>query len=267
MVLDWGNVLQFTSEEEYYETLGFLSKDEEFIRIYTESNDKAGAWAGQGRMSLRNVSVESLPDALMRAFQTSADGRISETRYVRNLKENHRFTREVDPTGSDFTKRLYKDSLEAVLETIPEKYENDFYRGYHWNCEIIKRVRKATNDINWNVETEHEVKDGYAEGKKKIYYTTKYERSSQNREAAIHIHGTKCMICGFDFEKKYGELGKGYIEVHHIKPLSEVDEEVVFNPETDLICVCSNCHRMLHRFKSYMISVEELKQIVEDNAK
>ena len=78
MVLDWGNVLQFDNEKEYYETLGFLSKDEEYIRIYTESNDKAGAWAEQGRMSLRNVSVDSLPEALMKAFETSADGRISE---------------------------------------------------------------------------------------------------------------------------------------------------------------------------------------------
>ena len=111
MVLDWGNVLQFDNEKEYYETLGFLSKDEEYIRIYTESNDKAGAWAGQGRMSLRNVSVDSLPEALMKAFETSADGRISETRYVRNLKENHNFTKEVDPTGSDFTKRLYKEKI------------------------------------------------------------------------------------------------------------------------------------------------------------
>lgn len=263
---NWGNVLNFSSEKEYYETLGFLAKDEEYIRVYTESNDKAGAWAGQGRMSLRNVSVDSLPEALMKAFETSADGRISETRYVRNLKENHNFTKEVDPTGSDFTKRLYKENLEKVLETVPEEYENDFYRGYHWNCEVIKGVRKAVNsDINWDFETEHEVTDGHTEGKKKVYYTTKYERNTKNREAAVRIHGTKCMICGFDFEEKYGELGKGYIEVHHIKPLSEIDEEVVVNPETDLICVCSNCHRMLHRFRSYIVSVEELRQIVEDN--
>ena len=73
------------------------------------------------------------------------------------------------------------------------------------------------------------------------------------------------MICGFDFGEKYGLLGKGYIEVHHIKPLFEIDGETVVNPETDLICVCSNCHRMLHRFKSYIVSVEELKQIVEEN--
>lgn len=264
--LNWGNVLKFNSDKEYYETLGFLAKEDELIRVYTESNDKAGAWAGQGRMSLRNVSVDSLPEALMNAFGTSVDGRISETRYVRNLKQNHNFTKEVDPTGSDFTKRIYKESLKKVLETVPEEYQNDFYRGYHWNCEVTKRVRRATDqDINWDEETQHEEVDGRAEGKKKVYYTTKYERSSKNREDAIRIHGIKCMICGFDYEEKYGELGKGYIEVHHIKPLSELDEEVVINPETDLICVCSNCHRMLHRFKNYIVSVEELKHIVQDN--
>lgn len=131
---------------------------------------------------------------------------------------------------------------------------------------MIKRVRKAGKyEINLDDESENEVMDVHAEGKKKVYYTTKYERSSKNREAAIRIHGTKCMICGFDFELTYGELGKGYIEVHHIKPLSELEAEVVIVPETDLICVCSNCHRMLHRFKKYMVSLEELKQIVEDN--
>lgn len=61
-------------------------------------------------------------------------------------------------------------------------------------------------------ETEQEVADEHTEGKKKVYYTTKYERSTKNREAAIRIHGTKCMICGFDFEEKYGELGKIFWE-------------------------------------------------------
>ena len=266
MELNWGNVLHFNTEKDYYEVLGFLSKEEEFIRVYTENNDKAGAWAGQGRMSLRNVSRDSLPEALKNAFETSVDGRISVTHYVKNLKENHNFSREIDPTGSDFTKRLYKESLEKVLETVPEEYENDFYRGYHWNCEVIERIRNASkHEINWDEETVQEEIVGTTEGKRTVYYTTKYERSSKNREAAIRIHGTKCMICGFDFGQKYGELGKGYIEVHHIKPLATLEQEVVINPETDLICVCANCHRMLHRFKNYIVTVEELKYIVDDN--
>ena len=266
MELNWGNILHFNSEKDYYEVLGFLSKEEELIRVYTENNDKVGAWSGQGRMSLRNVSIDSLPEALKNAFETSVDGRISVTHYVKNLKENHNFSREIDPTGSDFTKRLYKESLEKVLETVPEEYENDFYRGYHWNCEVIERIRNASkHEINWDEETVQEETAGTTEGKRTIYYTTKYERSSKNREAAIRIHGTKCMICGFDFGQKYGELGKGYIEVHHIKPLATLEQEVVINPETDLICVCANCHRMLHRFKNYIVTVEELKYIVDDN--
>lgn len=266
MELNWGNILHFNSEKDYYEVLGFLSKEEELIRVYTENNDKAGAWSGQGRMSLRNVSIDSLPEALKNAFETSVDGRISVTHYVKNLKENHNFSREIDPTGSDFTKRLYKESLEKVLETVPEEYENDFYRGYHWNCEVIERIRNASKyEINWDEETVQEETAGTTEGKRTVYYTTKYERSSKNREAAIRIHGTKCMICEFDFGQKYGELGKGYIEVHHIKPLATLEQEVVINPETDLICVCANCHRMLHRFKNYIVTVEELKYIVDDN--
>ena len=266
MELNWGNILHFNSEKDYYEVLGFLSKEEELIRVYTENNDKVGAWSGQGRMSLRNVSIDSLPEALKNAFETSVDGRISVTHYVKNLKENHNFSREIDPTGSDFTKRLYKESLEKVLETVPEEYENDFYRGYHWNCEVIERIRNASkHEINWDEETVQEETAGTTEGKRTVYYTTKYERSSKNREAAIRIHGTKCMICGFDFGQKYGELGKGYIEVHHIKSLATLEQEVVINPETDLICVCANCHRMLHRFKNYIVTVEELKYIVDDN--
>lgn len=70
MKLDWGNVLKFADEREYYEVLGFLAKDEEYIRVYTESNDKSGAWAPQGRLLLRNVDISSIPEPLMKAFET-----------------------------------------------------------------------------------------------------------------------------------------------------------------------------------------------------
>ena len=101
------------------------------------------------------------------------------------------------------------------------------------------------------------------EGKVLQYYTTKYERNQANRAAAIKIHGNKCMACGFDFEDTYGELGKNFIEVHHIKPLSSVNQEVVINPETDLVCLCSNCHRMIHRRRDKIIGLDELRQIIE----
>ncbi len=58
-----------------------------------------------------------------------------------------------------------------------------------------------------------------------------------------------CEICGFSFEENYPEaLGKGFIEAHHKIPLSKIDK-VVRTTLDDLLLVCSNCHRMIHRTK------------------
>ena len=105
------------------------------------------------------------------------------------------------------------------------------------------------------------------EGTKKAVYTTKYERKKSNRDAAIAAHGTVCMACGFDFEKTYGKYGKGFIEVHHTKPLFENEEEIIPDPETDLICLCSNCHRMIHHFKNKVLTLNKLKQIIKEAGK
>lgn len=66
-----------------------------------------------------------------------------------------------------------------------------------------------------------------------------------------------CEVCDFDFNEKYGEIGKGFIECHHKQQLSTYNN----NQKTildDLALVCSNCHRMLHRFPEDM-SIERLK--------
>ena len=55
-------------------------------------------------------------------------------------------------------------------------------------------------------------------------------------------------------------LLKNYIEVHHIKPLSSLDEEIIIDPYNDLACLCANCHRMMHRNSGHVMTVEELKR-------
>lgn len=104
-----------------------------------------------------------------------------------------------------------------------------------------------------------------SEGRRVCYYTTKYERNSTNRHEAIRIHGTKCMACGFDFGATYGEIGKDFIEVHHTKPLYSLEQEILVNPRTDLVCLCSNCHRMIHRKRDSILTLEELKAIIVAN--
>lgn len=102
----------------------------------------------------------------------------------------------------------------------------------------------------------------YKDGEVKQYYGNRYERKVINRLRAIEIHGTSCRVCGFNFEEFYGEHGKDFIEVHHIKPLSTLEEAIEIDPENDLIPVCSNCHRMLHRKRDNVLSIKELKSLL-----
>jgi len=73
------------------------------------------------------------------------------------------------------------------------------------------------------------------------------------------------MACGLNFEEKYGNLGKGFIHVHHNKPLSELGPTRI-NPQTDMSVLCPNCHAMIHRKKDQTLSLEELWGLIRKNA-
>lgn len=71
----------------------------------------------------------------------------------------------------------------------------------------------------------------------------------------------KCEGCGFDFNETYGEHGRGFIECHHTKPISEmIDGEKT--TLKDLSLVCSNCHRMIHRHRPWL-TIEELRALIK----
>lgn len=101
----------------------------------------------------------------------------------------------------------------------------------------------------------------YKEGKKVEVEQNRYERNPQARQDCINFYGKACMVCGFDFEKIYGEIGKGFIHVHHIKEISSIGKEYVVDPIKDLRPVCPNCHAMLHQ-KKPAFTIEELKEIL-----
>jgi len=100
------------------------------------------------------------------------------------------------------------------------------------------------------------------DGKKKLRYTAYYERNPFNRKKAIEIHGLSCKACQFNFEKKYGDIGAGYIHVHHVKPVSKLEGEVIIVPSIDLTVLCANCHAMIHRKKDQTLTLDELKQLI-----
>ncbi len=89
-----------------------------------------------------------------------------------------------------------------------------------------------------------------------------YERDPRARQACLQHYGKSCSICSFDFEAIYGEIGKGFIHVHHLRQLSEIGETYEVDPLHDLIPVCPNCHAMLHK-QSPAYSIDELKAMVK----
>ncbi len=94
-----------------------------------------------------------------------------------------------------------------------------------------------------------------------------YERDRNARQQCIEyygVNGFNCQICGFNFERVYGEIGKGFIHVHHLRPLSKIGNEYRVNPITDLIPICPNCHAMIHRYG--LTSIEELKFLISETA-
>jgi predicted HNH restriction endonuclease len=90
-----------------------------------------------------------------------------------------------------------------------------------------------------------------------------YERNRAARQACIAHYGCRCLPCGFDFEMFYGELGREFIHVHHIRPLSTVDHEYEVDPVQDLRPVCPNCHAMLHR-REPPLRIEELARLIAE---
>ena len=92
----------------------------------------------------------------------------------------------------------------------------------------------------------------------------RYERSASARAACLQHFGYRCQVCDLNFEERYGELGRGYMHVHHIIPLHEVagTPEYQVDGVKDLRPVCPNCHAMLHRPMDRTLTVDELRELL-----
>ncbi len=101
----------------------------------------------------------------------------------------------------------------------------------------------------------------FIEGACKRVTVNAYERDRRAREAAVKEHGCFCSVCDMSFEAVYGERGRGFIHVHHLKDLASIGREYVVNPKIDLRPVCANCHAMLHRGEQ-VLSISDLREIV-----
>ncbi|HLD15301.1 MAG TPA: HNH endonuclease [Candidatus Nanoarchaeia archaeon] len=133
------------------------------------------------------------------------------------------------------------------------------------------KVRKAINKDYTDIILEDTISEGLqTERKAKHRQRSRKLREMKLRELKQSLIGVSCEACGFDFSIKYNGHGKDYIEIHHLEPVHLMDiegtKQKLKEALNKVIPLCSNCHRMMHRNRSKVLTLKELQEII-NNAK
>jgi len=167
----------------------------------------------------------------------------------------------VKPSASTHRKPLF------VLSTFRRPSgHSDFW---HWL--MRPQLARALEELGWvdrdddgavSIAEEIARPDEFYEGSSRPVWVNAYERNRAARDKCVQHYGPSCSVCKIDFGKVYGPMGEGFIHVHHLKPLSEIDGTYRVDPVRDLRPVCPNCHAMLHH-EDPPLSIEELRSRME----
>ncbi len=192
-------------------------------------------------------------------FEICGEGQVGDMEFVRGNKAILQHSEEgkelhlFEAVGNGYVR--------YVSKMVYKSYRED--QGPDLNGDMRKRIIFELTPQTSITDNDREfTSTEMVEGKKVLRYTTTYERRSGLKKTALAIHGYDCLACGCNFEEVYGEHGKGFIHVHHVKPLSESGETNV-DPKTDLIPLCPNCHAMVHKDKKHTLSLDELKGLIK----
>jgi predicted HNH restriction endonuclease len=160
-----------------------------------------------------------------------------------------------------FKKQVIKSfsnwAKEVECFDIIEKFKKDQKASKRFELLVHETLLDEKLKLQLNIKAK--TQDSFDEG-----FKVEIVREIAKRDKAVVIaakekYGTKCSVCKFDFGKTYGLHGDGFIEMHHLFPISLGKRKTKVE---DLLPVCPNCHRMLHR-GSVLLEIEELKEIIK----
>jgi 5-methylcytosine-specific restriction protein A len=149
------------------------------------------------------------------------------------------------------------------------KLDREVWSEFAQDRERLEATAKAIRDnyqlIDMPVIQEEEEDEEFVEGRvlTRLHRLRERNKSLVKRKKERILKETGkllCEACDFDFAATYGELGVGFAECHHTKPLSTLQPNDT-TKLSDLAIVCANCHRMLHQGKELM-GIQELRELV-----
>jgi hypothetical protein len=103
----------------------------------------------------------------------------------------------------------------------------------------------------------------------KVARRSKILRNYALRHYTDNSGSIQCRGCDFRAEDIYGADFQGLIELHHIRPLQldfgEGRKLALSKAILGVVPLCPTCHRVVHRKKASLLSVEQLRAIVAAN--
>lgn len=273
---DWGWVLNALNLEPYCPPISYWilpSNSSKFnIHKFLVSHDivdwkQYNNFAEGDILFMYSTAPESKVRYMFRAIRTEVSSSdyindklywTNENEYDEGLKHNRFVRLKLIARLAEDDNRLSKDVLKGLgVKT----FQGASQIKKQASIDYILNIFKNTNDFDSDLL--NTTGESFFEGVKRQVTVNSYERDNKARLQCIKIHGTTCAVCGIDFEKMYGELGKGFIHVHHVVPIHTIGKGYKINPATDLIPVCPNCHAMLHRgMNGEARTIEELKALI-----
>ena len=175
---------------------------------------------------------------------------------------------KIDMSMAETPKRTLSMILQTYSYSTSYGKENIFFSVYGVKARkgLWGLVDHTLDNIGLPLTQDDET---FSEGKIKMRQHLIRERNAnlikKAKEKFKERHEGKlfCEICEVDFSQRYGKLGKDFIEAHHIKPVSEMQDgdKTSIN---DIVMLCSNCHSMVHRRKPWLTR-DELESILKNN--
>ena len=161
----------------------------------------------------------------------------------------------------------------TVRQNQKFKFWDIFFNGWKeeqfWIWQLKPNLKDAleetelTGDKPYSEEIPNELVGQLFEGAKRTITVNSYERNPLARRLCIEHYGVTCTVCYFDFENEYGDIGKGFIHVHHLTRVADIGKTYEIDPIKDLRPVCPNCHSMLHSDKD-TLTIDELRNLYEN---
>jgi hypothetical protein len=205
---------------------------DEMIAIYESVGRETGYWARRYLQRVRRVG----------GFQAAKDW----------LKPNS------NPT-SGLQKLADINRLDLSLEALVLRQP---WSSLFTNEELKTAQKRINVAASVRLSEEVDINQKLVEGSVCQVTINSYERNPEARRRCIEHYGASCCVCSFNFEEKFGAVAEGFIHVHHLKLLFEIQGEYEVDPIADLRPVCPNCHAVIH-LGGKTRSIEEVKTFLQ----